>query len=824
MLDTFLRDLQYSTRLARRQPLFAITAVASLAIGIGATTTIFTIANGLLLRPPSGVADPGRLVDIGRVDRWQIDNTSYPTYLDVRDRATAFTDVYAYRFEPQPMSLNAGPVGQGARDGAERVYGGIVSSNYFSVLGVKPQAGRLFAAADDRSGPAYLAVLSDRLWADRFARDRAIVGRTVDLNGHPFLVVGVAPAGFQGTTVLAPDLWVPMTTAADAMPRGGSLLLTRRAVWLLMGARLKPGVAVGQATAELHLIAQALAREYPRENAGQDLRAVALSAFPGRIRPVAAFVGLLMVIVSLVLAIACTNVTAVLLARAAARRREIAVRLAIGAGRGRLVRQLITETLLLFAAGAALGIVLARLMTSLLLSLLPTLPVPLSVGLGVDWRVLAFTAGVALAAAILSGLVPGLQAARVDVVAGLKADGASGRLRIGLRQALVVGQVALSLVLVVAAGLFGRALQRAGSIDPGFDPHGVELASVDLSLAGYTETTGPDFAATLLDRVRALPQVQAATLAVILPLGGDALGMGGLQVPGYSPPSGRMYLDADWNVVEPGYFAAMRMPLARGRDFTPADGPDAPSVAIVNETAAREWWGGRDPIGQAMLQQDGPPDTTKMRRLLVVGVARDAKYRFHSDAPRPFVFVPLAQQYLPRVWIVARTRTGGRLAAELRATVAAANPNLPIVTSETLEDYAAFGLVPQRVAGSLAGSLGVVGLLLAAFGVYGATAYAVARRTRDIGIRMALGAGRGDVVALVLRQGMALVAIGVAIGFGLAAPGASLLGSLLIGVPPLDPFTFGGAGLLFALIGLAACYVPARRAVGISPLEALRQE
>ena len=686
------------------------------------------------------------------------------------------------------------------------------------------EVGRLFVAADAAKAPAYEAVLSHRLWANRYNRDPSVVGRTISLNGHPYVVVGVAREGFQGTTMLAPDLWVPLSTAADAMPRGGSLLLTRRAVWLLMGGRLKPGATPGQAGAELHLIAAALAREYPDANRGHDIGVAALSVFPGMVGPIAAFVGLLMGIVLLVLAIACANVSGVLLARAATRRREIAVRLAIGAARGQLVAQLLTETLMLFVLGAAGGLVLARAMTSALVALLPVLPVPIGVSLTLDGRVLAFAAAVTLAAALLSGLVPALQASRADLVSGLKEQESGGRLRMGLRHAFVVGQVALSLVLVVAAGLFARALQRAGSIDPGFDPHGVELASLDLSLAGYTAETGPVFARELLERVRALPDVESATLASILPLGGDALGLGGLSVPGVTPPHGQRFLDADWNVVEPGYFQTMRMPLVSGRDFTAADRKDAPMAVVVNETAAREWWPGKDPIGQRILQQQDGPESNAMTPLVVVGVARDAKYRYLGDVPRPFVFVPLAQQYLSRTTIVARTKDGRRIAADLRALVAALNPNLPIVTAQTLEDYTAIGLVPQRVAASVAGSLGIVGLLLAAFGVYGATVYAVARRTRDIGIRMALGAGRRDVVALVLGQGMALVGAGAAIGLALAAGGARLLGTLLFGVPALDLITFGGASLLFVLVGLVACYVPTRRAVTIEATEALRYE
>ncbi len=450
---------------------------------------------------------------------------------------------------------------------------------------------------------------------------------------------------------------------------------------------------------------------------------------------------------------------------------------------------------------------------------------PVGVSLTLDGRVLAFTAAVTLAAALVSGLVPALQASRADLVSGLKEQESGGRLRMGLRHAFVVGQVALSLVLVVAAGLFARALQRAGSIDPGFDPRGVELASLDLSLAGYTAETGPVFARELLERVRALPDVESATLAATLPLGGDALGLGGLSVPGFTPPHGARFLDADWNVVEPGYFQTMRMRLARGRDFTADDRVDAPMAAIVNETAARQWWPGRDALGQRILQQKGGPETTDMRTLVVVGIARDAKYRFLGDAPRPFVFVPLAQQYMSRTTIVARTKDGRRMAGDLRALVAAMNPNLPIVTAQTLEDYTAIGLVPQRVAASVAGSLG--------------DRRAAARRVRRVwgdGVRGGAADARyrhphrarrraaATSSALVLGQGMMLVGGGALIGLALAAVGSRLLGALLFGLPPIDPVTFGGAALLFLLVGLAACYVPTRRAVAIDATEALRYE
>jgi predicted permease len=526
-----------------------------------------------------------------------------------------------------------------------------------------------------------------------------------------------------------------------------------------------------------------------------------------------------------VLAIACANVAGVLLARATARRREIAVRLAIGAGRGRLIRQMLVESMLLFVAGGSAGLLLARVMTTLLVSLLPTLPLPVDVTLALDGRAIAFTLGLSLVAAVLSGLAPALSESKAEVVTALKADARGGPERLRLRNAFVVSQVAFSIVLVVGAGLFARALQRATRIDPGFDLHGIELASLDLSLAGYTPKTGPVFARELVQRVRELPGIQSATLSAMVPLGGAGLGLGGLALPGAEPTRGGRFLDADWNVVTPGYFATMRMALASGRDFTDDDRDGTPSVVIVNETAARRWWPNQNAIGKTLLQQDGRPGAPDaLRTLTVVGVARDSKYRDLGEEPRTFVYVPVQQQYIPRMTIVARATHGQRLATDIRTLLASMNPNLPVVTAQTFEDYAALSLVPQRVAASVSGSLGMVGLLLAAIGIYGVTAYMVTSRTREIGIRVALGAQRGDVVRMVLGHGMRLALAGVAIGLALAAVASRLLGSLLFGVGPADPIAFIGSTMLFMVISLAACYVPARRATGVDAMEALRYE
>jgi predicted permease len=821
MLDSWLQDVRYAARLLRRSPVFAATAALSLAIGIGANTTIFTIANTLLFKPPAGVSEPDRLVDVGRSQDGQgFDNGSYPNYLDIQSRNAVFDGVYAYRPGPEPMSL-------GGRDGAERIFGNLVTLNYFSVLGTRPLVGRMFGADDaHQPGAAPVVVLSHHFWMRRFTGDGSLVGRQIDLNGRPFTVIGVAPAGFHGTSPLTADVWVPLTMVAEVMPRRSASILTSRAsVWLLMGARLKPGVSIRQAQSELENIGRALEREFPEANRGKGLRVVALSPIPGNGAPVAAFLSILMGVVGLVLAIACANVAGVLLARATSRRREIAVRLAIGAGRARLVRQMLVETSILFLIGAVAGLALARVMTTLLVSMLPTLPVPVDVSLPLDARAVAFTVGLSLFAAIVSGLAPALHGSKAEVIGGLKADGQGGRDRLRLRNAFVVGQVAFSIVLVIAAGLFVRALQRAGDINPGFDPHGVELASLDLSLAGYTDQTGRVFARDLIQRIRDVRGVQSATLAAMVPLGNGGMGLGGLTVPGVAPPQGRRSLDADWNIVTPGYFATMKIPLVSGRDFTDADSEASASVAIVNETAARLWLGGAAAIGRTMLQEDGRPGAPDAKRTLtIVGIAHDSKYRSIGEDPRPFVYVPLQQQYLSRLTILARSTEGRRLTADIRQALTSMNPNLPLVSAQTLDDYASLGLVPQRIAASVAGSLGIVGLLLAAIGIYGVTAFMVTSRTREIGIRLALGAQPRDVIRMVLRQGMTLAAAGVAIGVVLAAGAARLLGSLLFGVGPTDPATFVGAASLFSVIGLVACYAPARRATEVEATDALRYE
>ena len=812
MLETWIQDARYALRLLRRSPLFTATAALSLAIGIGANTTIFSVASAMLLRPLPGLADADTLVDIGRTrDGRGFDTVSYPTYQDVRERATTLSGVFALRLEPQPMSL-------AGADSAESVYGTAVSGNYFTVLGTQPRLGRLFTDDDDRRDSAAI-VISHELWQRRFGSDPSIVGREITVSGSPRTVIGIAPAGFQGTTLLRSDLWVPLTARAGG-PGGVDLLTERRAVWLFMGGRLKPGVAVQQARAELNAIAEALTREHPVAMRNTGLAIAPSSVIPGRINMVSGFLALLMGIVSLVLLIACVNVAGMLLARAAARRREIAVRLAIGAGRARLVRQLLTETTVLFGAGCAIGLVISGWLTSLLLAVLPSLPMPLGVDITTDWRVITFAILLSFLAAIVSGLVPALQASRPELVPALKVQGqGGGSSRLRLRNAFVVGQITLSLLLVIAAGLFLRALGHAASIEPGFDQTGVEVISTDLSLAGMNTEQGQLFAKNLIERTRALPGVRSAALAVDLPLDGGRFSFGQLRLPGATETTPAGTAPTDWNLVTPGFFSTMGVTLLRGRDFTDADTAGAPRVGIVNQALARRLFGNDDPLGRQL--EVVTPMSRNAERITIVGVAADARFVSLGEAASPYFYAPLSQQYMSRVALLVKH--GGRSAIpQVRAMLREMNPNLPVTTAMGLDQVTALGLIPQRIAASVAGALGSVGLLLAAIGIYGVTSYSVSRRTREIGIRIALGADRSNVLKLVLRQGLLLAVIGVAIGLACAAAASQLLRSLLYGVSALDPLTFAGTTVLFILIALAATYLPARRATRIDPMVALR--
>jgi predicted permease len=810
MLESFVQDARHAMRGFARGPVFALTAILSLAIGVGATTAIFSLVNALLLSPPPGIGEPERLVSVGRTNQGRgFDNMSYANYVDYRDGSTALSGLAAMQYSPRSLSL-AGP------DGGEAVEGSIVSGNFFYVLQVRPALGRFFLAEEDRTPRSHpVVVLSHSFWRDRFDSDPDVVGRGIVLNGSSFTVVGVAAEGFRGPVVLAPDLWAPVM-AAPLLGMEEGVLTNRRSVWLMAIGRLAPDAGLSQAQAELSTIANRLEQSYPESNRAQGVRVAPASLFPGEFQGIVnAFMFFLLALSGLVLLVAGTNVAGMLLARAAARRREIAVRLAIGASRGRLLRQLLTESVLLFLIAGALGVLLARWLLTGLMALVPRLPIQLAIDPQIDMRALSFALAVSLVAGVLAGLAPALQSTRPAVAPELRNDGNGGGSRLRLRNGLLVAQMAFSMLLLVVGGLFARALVQARSIDPGFDPRGVQIATLDFRLSNHDSTSGRQFAAALLERAGGIPGAQDVALSRMIPLDGGSFGMGGIAVAGRESPNPGGRWDADWNIVTPDYFDVMRMPLVAGRGFSDADRTGAPDVAIINQTLADLIWDG-EAVGQSF--------TNGEQVVTVIGIARDAKYRTLGEQPRGFVYVPFAQRYASEMSLLVRTEPGAALAAPIRSVVADLDPALPVLVSETMEEHTSIGLFPQRIALVVAASLGLVALLLSVLGIYGVTAYGVSRRTREIGIRLALGSPRGRVLGLVLRQGVVLAGLGVGIGLVMTLGVARLLESLLYGVPGTDFFALAGAAALLVGAALVASWLPARRASRVDPAVALRMD
>jgi predicted permease len=599
-----------------------------------------------------------------------------------------------------------------------------------------------------------------------------------------------------------------------------------------VSARLKSGVTLSQARAEIEAIGPtlpagpSLARQ---RSLFASLRLDRSSPIPYGVRIlVGGFLALLMAIVALVLIVACANVAGVLLARAAGRARETAVRVAMGGSRARLVRQFLVETAVLFTAAGAAGLLLSRAMNAAIVRVLPSLPVPVDLSLSQDGRVVAFALGVSFITSVAFGLVPAVRAARVDVLSLLKSEEHGPGSAVRLRRAFVIAQVALSIVLVIVAGLLTRALGRAGSIDRGFDAHGVDVVSIDLTTAGYTRATGPAFLAEVGHRLSALPDLEAVALAAETPTSG-AMGFQ-IAVPGAKPPDGRPLFEVLGDTVTPGYFATLRIPLIAGRDFSDADTDTAPRVAIVSQAVVRRFWPsiapqqavGREVQMQPNLVERGRPGrAAALLPITIVGVAADLRA---GGTPRPYIYLPVQQQYASAIKILARARDDQRGVARVRDLLLAADRRLPVLTAGALEDQADPVTLQLRISAAIAASLGIVGVLLAAMGVYGVTSYMVARRTREIGIRVALGADRAAVVRMTIGEAVRLIGIGAAAGVLLAAGAARLLAGVLFGVPRAEPMTFAGAIALFAIVGLAASYVPVRRALAIDPSRALKSE
>ncbi len=817
-MKTLLQDLRYGLRMLWKTPGFTLVAVMSLALGIGLNTAIFSIVNVILIRPVPVVKEQGNVV-------WLRASISYPDYIDYKEQTQTFEGMAAATGTSE-FSL--------ARGGEpELIKGEYVTENYFDVLKVGALVGRTFVKEEGQT-PAPVVVLSEHLWRTRFDSDRSVIGRQIVLNGLGFTVVGVAPKNFIGTEVgLNREFWMPLSMQPVLNPpeasRSADLLSNRfrerDSRWLAVFARLKPGISREQAGAELTRVARHVAELYEGKVSVEKLRSVQLLQMSGGMDPrdqeeALPLAGIVMVVVGLVLLIACANIASLLLARAAVRQRETAIRQALGATRPRLVRQWLTESVLLGIAGGGLGLLLALWANQLLISYLQTTPLA-SLELGLDWRVLAFTLGVSVATGIVFGLAPALQASRLDIVMALKSEDAArvGSRRSRLRAVFVTAQVTLSVVLLIGAGLFIRSLQSANTIDPGFRVDRALTVPINLGLLRYKETEGENFYLNLLARVEAQPGVERASLVRFAQLG---FSYAQFQVfpEGQSRGKADEGINTGFNVVGPNYFKTMETPLVRGRDFTEADRKGAPGVVVLNETLANTLWQGQDALGKrvSVSEPEGP-------FLEVIGVARDGKYRSLGEPPHPYVYQPLLQSYDPKMTLVVRTTAEPQsVATAVREQIRALDANLPVADVKTLRDQLDLSLFPSRVAAWTLGGFGVLALLLAAIGIYGVVSYSVAQRTREIGVRMALGAKERDVLRLVLGEGLFVIAVGLALGLLLAIASTRVIVGFLYGVGATDPVTFIGVPLLLGFIALVASYIPARRATKVDPLVALRYE
>jgi len=812
-METFWRNLQYSLRTLRKRPGFTLTVVITLALGIGANATIFTWIKAVLLEPLPGIEQPERLVEVwGATRNNSALSLSYLDYLDYRDRNVVFSGLAAHQVQP----LNLGRGGK-----PERVWGAVVSGNYFNVLGVKALIGRTFLPEEDRTPNSHpVAVIGYGLWQRDFGTDPKVIGRTITLNEHDFTIIGVTPKEFGSPFAgIALDAWTPvMMKDYVALPHFS--LTDRGSRWLMVMGRLKPGVTVVQAQANIAAIARQLERTYRQTNDQMGAAVYLLSQSPFSLkRSMQSALAVLMAAVAIVLLIACANIANLLLARAASRRKEIAVRLALGSTRWRMLGQMLTESFVLASCGAAVGLTLAFWTARSLPAFLPPYGIQVSFDTRPDVVVLAFTLGLTVITTVLFGLAPALQASKPDLVAALKDNAAAlgqGQRKFPLQHALVISQMALSTVALISAGLFVRSLREAYEADPGFDPHRVLLASFDPFLSGHDDNHGREFYRRLIERVRTLPGVQSVTLARRLPLTLSGIAFANVVIDGYTPAKDEdMHLN--YETVGPDYFRTMRIPLVQGRDFDERDNEHARGVVIINETMARRYWTGGDALGRRIKLDKS--------WLQIVGIAKDVKNRTLNEALQPFLYVPFLQDYRSNMILVARTVIEPKtMFHAVRAETAALDPKIPMFDAKTFEEHIGLSLFLQRMAATILSIFGLLALSLAAVGVYGVMAYAVGQRTRELGIRISIGASRSDVLKLILGQGLTLSVVGLIGGLVTALVVTRFSAHLLYGVSSADPVTFTVIALLLLGVAVVSGYFPARRATRIDPVVALRME
>src|SRR5437763_5485659 len=803
LIENFLQDLRFGFRMLRRNRGFSFVAILCLTLGIGANAAVFSWIEGILFRPYPAVAHQERLVAIGGTSRDEPRGTplSWPDFQDLQRSCTLCETVFVSKITGTTLSIG---------DRAERTTGSIVSANYFDAIGVHPILGRGFLPGEDIGQSAHpVAVLSYQLWQGRFRGDPQIVGKTQRLNGVMHTIVGVAPEGFYGTFVgWSMNFWVP-ASMEDIFESGGYKLEDRGARWIEAYARLKPGVTQRQAQQEFAAISGRLEAEYPATNRGRAIRFWPLWQTPfNNAATLLPTLEIILFVVACGLLIACANVGNLLLVRAFARRHEMSVRLAVGAGRARLWKQLLTEGLVLSLFGAAGGLLVAYWCRPALVLLFPARGgVQMHLPGEIDWRVLALSVAVCLATTLLMGLVPALQTGKIDLAQSMKMESTGvvgGRGRAWVRSGLVLVQVSLSFVLLVGTGLLMQSLLKVRTASPGFNTRGVQDTAIDLVSAGYTPARAQTFQDALLERVRSLPGVESAAFAKMTPLSYVSSATAPIVVDGYQPPPEESPT-VEYNEVGDDYFVTMGIPLVAGREFTRADDEKATLAAVVNETMAQRYWQARSPLGQR-LQLKG-------RWMQVVGIAKDSKYSSVREKPTPFFFVPLRQNSLRGSVLNIRTPLAPQtMATAIAREVHALDSNVAPYEVITMQEQLDRSTSAQMVAVTLVGILGALALVLAAIGLYGVMSYAVSQITRELGLRMALGAGTSNLLCLVLSRGLALTGAGVMLGAAAALLLTHLLGNLLYKVSRRDPDVFGCAFAVMALVSVAACLLPAWRA------------
>jgi predicted permease len=828
-MQAILQDLRYASRTLFKKPGFTLVAVASLALGIGLNTTIFSVVNAVLLKR-TAVSDPGRLVEVysSPTDDFPYVTTSYPDLRDLRDGVDALEGLAGHAFVRGILS----------RDGkSELVMGEVVTWNYFDVLGIKPPLGRTFLPEEDETeGSHPVMIVSHGLWQRRLGGDPAVVGKTLRVSGIEYDIIGVAPDTFTGAIPgLVPEFWAPTAMVSKLrfsgmqaeMPSatGTTRLEKRGSRWLFVKGRLAPGRTLEEAQAQVSTVFARLSKEYPVSN--EKLKGLVLPAAGVRFHPmVDSYVNqagtVLFAAVGLVLLIACANVANMLLARASNRRREIAVRLSVGASRADLLRQLMCESFVLAALGTLAGLAVAAAAGRILSGMQTSLPLPVSFTIGIDPTVIAYAILLSIATAVFFGLAPAWRASRPDLVPALKGDSGGderGRRRGSfLSKALVVGQLAVSLVLLVAGALLTRALVVAQSADLGFDPAGIASLSFDLGMNNFTLEQAQAFRPQMIDRLKGLPGVQAVSLAVRMPLAPD-INMEGIHVPGHHRPDD----DADTidaTYVDENYFRVVGVPVVEGRGFEASDREGSPKVVIVNQAFAKRYWPNESALGKH-ISTDGYEGTP----FEIVGVVRDHKVRSVGEEDRPYLHFAWAQA--PSIITTVMVRVSGAADAALpvlEKEILAMNPEIVFTEKATAQEVVDLTLLPTRAGAGLLGAFGALALGLAAVGLYGVIAYSVSRRTREVGLRMAMGARGVDVVRMILSSGMRLALVGIAIGAAASALVAKVLESYLYGISSVDPLAYLAAVVVLVLVAGAANLIPALRAARVSPMTALRYE